>query len=122
MFRFQPLFAVLATVSIALILAACGSDDQANGNNDGDSTSIASAGGSMESDGENFGQNEEGINWIGVVKVAVPTGEVEVLAVQPGGREHPRHTHPNVSPCSSKVGFTTAVGKKNARVAIVGLD
>ncbi len=59
MFRFQPLFAVLATVSVALILAACGSDNQAAENADGDSTSIASAGGSMESDGENFGQGDE---------------------------------------------------------------
>jgi len=58
-FRFQPLFALLATVSVALILAACGSDNQTAENTDGDSTSIASAGGSMESDGENFGQGDE---------------------------------------------------------------
>jgi membrane fusion protein (multidrug efflux system) len=48
----------LLTVCLALVLAACGTDNQAAESADGDSSSVASAEGSMESDGENFGQTD----------------------------------------------------------------
>ena len=58
-FRFKSLLAVVLTVCFASFLASCGSDNQAAESNNGDSTSIAAAEGSMESDGENFGQGDE---------------------------------------------------------------
>jgi RND family efflux transporter MFP subunit len=58
-FRFKSLLAVALTVCLAAFLASCGSDNQAAESNNGDSTSIAAADGSMESDGENFGQADE---------------------------------------------------------------
>jgi membrane fusion protein (multidrug efflux system) len=58
-FRFQLLIVLLLTVCLALVLAACGTDNQAAESADGDSTSVAAAEGSMESDGENFGQKDD---------------------------------------------------------------
>jgi len=58
-FRFQPLIALLLTVCLAVVLAACGTDNQAAESADGDSSSVASADGTMESDGENFGQTDD---------------------------------------------------------------
>jgi RND family efflux transporter MFP subunit len=58
-FRFNPLFAIIMTVCLSLVLAACGSDNQAAESAEGDSTSIATADGSMESDGENYGQGDD---------------------------------------------------------------
>ena len=59
MFRFNSLLAVVLTVCFASFLASCGSDNQAAESNNGDSTSVAAAEGSMESDGENFGQGDK---------------------------------------------------------------
>jgi hypothetical protein len=66
-----------------------------------------------------WGVDEYNENWIGVVKATVPDGKIDILAIQPGGREQPRHTHPNLAPNDKRVGFTVAVGNENARIAIV---
>ncbi|MGD8413741.1 MAG: efflux RND transporter periplasmic adaptor subunit [Candidatus Latescibacterota bacterium] len=59
MFRFQPISAIVLAICFVLVLAACGSDNQAAESAGGDSTSVASAEGSMKSDAENFGQTED---------------------------------------------------------------
>ncbi len=58
MFRINTLLAILLTVGLLLSVASCGTDDQAEAG-EGDSTSVADAEGSMQSDGENFGQGED---------------------------------------------------------------
>jgi membrane fusion protein (multidrug efflux system) len=47
------------TVCLAFALAACGTDNHAAESGEGDSSSVASVEGSMESDGENFGQKDD---------------------------------------------------------------
>jgi len=58
-FRFQTIIAPLLAVCLVLIMMACGGDNEAAESADGDSTAVASAEGSMKSDGENFGQADD---------------------------------------------------------------
>jgi len=58
-FRFQPIIAPLLAVCLVLIVMACGGGNDAAETTDGDSTAVASAEGSMKSDGENFGQADD---------------------------------------------------------------
>lgn len=68
-----------------------------------------------------LGEDGDGNTVYPLVTVDVATGRSEVLAGQAGGQGHPRHPHPNLSPCGTKVGFTVAVGAKNSRAAFVRL-
>lgn len=67
-----------------------------------------------------FGKTSDGTPLAGIVKVDVGTGKTELLAVQPFGYGHPRHTHPNISPDGKKVGFTVACGE-NSRAGYIEL-
>jgi HlyD family secretion protein len=57
--RFNTLLVIILTACIALFLSSCGSDNQAAEADGNDSTSVAAAEGSMESEGENYGQNDD---------------------------------------------------------------
>jgi len=67
-----------------------------------------------------MGTADDGNPLAGIVRVDVKTGQTELLAVQPYHRSHPRHTHPNISPDGSKVGFTAACGN-TSRVGFMAL-